>query len=48
MCLCTEFFFLADRGEKTIAYIEAYLKAVGLYRNYDQVEQDPIFSQVND
>ncbi|CAG7710414.1 unnamed protein product [Allacma fusca] len=35
-----------NRGEKTTAYIEAYLKAVGLFRNYQNQNEDPVFSEV--
>ena len=35
-----------DRGEKTIGYIEAYLRAVGMYRNFQDPNEDPVFSQV--
>lgn len=36
-----------DRGEKTIAYIEAYLKAAGMFRDFQDSAQDPIFSEVS-
>lgn len=29
-----------------IAYVEAYLKAVGMFRNYNDEKEDPIFSEV--
>ena len=31
-----------------IAYVEAYLKAVGMFRNYNDEKEDPIFSEVRD
>jgi aconitate hydratase len=35
-----------NRGEKTISYIEQYLKAAGLYRNFANVSEDPTFSKI--
>ncbi|XP_021957823.1 cytoplasmic aconitate hydratase [Folsomia candida] len=35
-----------NRGEKTIANVETYLKAVGMFRNYNNTAEDPVFSQV--
>lgn len=37
---------LTGRSEEKIAYIEAYLKAQGLYRNYEDSSSDPIFNDV--
>ena len=34
------------REEKKLAYIEAYLKANKLFRDYNNPEQDPVFSEV--
>jgi len=34
------------RDSSKIEYIEAYLKAVGLFRNYDDPSQDPVYSEV--
>lgn len=34
------------RNSKTIRYIEEYLKAVKLYRDYNDNESDPSFSQI--
>jgi len=37
---------LTGRPEKKIAYIEAYLKAQRLFRDYRNASQDPVFSDV--
>eukprot|EP01115_Flamella_aegyptia_P008160 TRINITY_DN33872_c0_g1_i1.p1 TRINITY_DN33872_c0_g1~~TRINITY_DN33872_c0_g1_i1.p1 ORF type:complete len:892 (-),score=500.45 TRINITY_DN33872_c0_g1_i1:53-2728(-) len=37
---------LTGRDEAKIAYIEAYLKAQGLFRNYKDASQDPVFTDV--
>lgn len=37
---------LTGRSEEKIAYIEAYLKAQGLFRNYEDSSADPVFSDV--
>jgi aconitate hydratase len=37
---------LSGRSEEQIAYIEAYLKAQGLFRNYTDPSQDPVFTDV--
>ncbi|XP_065884504.1 cytoplasmic aconitate hydratase-like isoform X2 [Dysidea avara] len=34
------------RDSSKIEYIEAYLKAVGLFRNYDDPSQDPVYSEI--
>ncbi|OXA50033.1 Cytoplasmic aconitate hydratase [Folsomia candida] len=36
-----------NRGEKTIANVETYLKAVGMFRNYNNTAEDPVFSQAS-
>ena len=35
-----------NRDPKRLKYIEAYLKASRMYRNYSDPNQDPVFSQV--
>ena len=35
------------RNPEDAARVEAYLKASGLYRDYTDVSQDPVFSQVS-
>ncbi|KAK7069488.1 Aconitate hydratase mitochondrial, partial [Halocaridina rubra] len=35
-----------NREEKKIAQIEAYLKAVKMYRNFADASQDPVFSEI--
>ena len=35
------------RDEKKIAEIEAYLKAVNMFRNFSDASQDPIYSEVS-
>jgi len=37
---------LTGRSEEQIAYIEAYLKAQGLFRDYSNASQDPVFTDV--
>uniref|UniRef100_T1J0N8 Cytoplasmic aconitate hydratase n=1 Tax=Strigamia maritima TaxID=126957 RepID=T1J0N8_STRMM len=34
------------RDEDKLAYIEAYLKSVKLYRNYNNVGEDPVYSEI--
>lgn len=36
----------AGRDAEKLAYITEYLKAVGMYRDYNSVSQDPDFTQV--
>ena len=36
------------RDSHQIAYVEAYLKAVDMFRNYNDEKEDPIFSEVRD
>jgi aconitate hydratase len=38
------FLRMTGRDEKVVKLIEAYLKANGLYRNYDGSQPDPVFS----
>ena len=35
------------RDSHQIAYVEAYLKAVGMFRNYNDEKEDPIFSEAS-
>ena len=35
-----------NRDPERLKYIEAYLKASRMYRNYSDPKQDPVFSQV--
>jgi len=35
-----------NRPEAKVAYVEAYLKAVGMFRNFNDASQDPAFSEV--
>jgi len=35
-----------NRANEKIAYIEAYLKAVGMFRDFNDSNQDPVFSSV--
>ena len=37
---------LTGRSDEQIAYIEAYLKAQGLFRDYTNASQDPVFTDV--
>ncbi len=37
---------LTGRDEHRIAYIESYLKAQGLFRNYNDSSADPVFTDV--
>ena len=39
--------FFSGRSEEKIKYIEAYLKANKMFRDYNQAEQDPLFSEVS-
>ena len=47
----TDFFFrwilLQGREEKKISMIEAYMKANRMYRDFNNTEQDPVFSEVS-
>ena len=36
----------ADRSPEKIAYVEAYLKAVGMFRNFNDSKEDPVFSEI--
>uniref|UniRef100_A0A8C4EAI5 Cytoplasmic aconitate hydratase n=1 Tax=Dicentrarchus labrax TaxID=13489 RepID=A0A8C4EAI5_DICLA len=38
--------YLEQTGEKKLAYVTKYLKAVGMFRDYNDVSQDPDFTQV--
>lgn len=44
--MCT-LYFISDRDEKKIAEIEAYLKAVNMFRNFMDTSQDPVYSEVS-
>ena len=35
-----------SRDSHQVAYVEAYLKAVGMFRDYTDTEQDPVFTKV--
>ena len=37
--------FFSGRNTEHIAYVEAYLKAAGMFRDYSSSSQDPIFSE---
>ena len=37
--------FFSGRNPEHIAYVEAYLKAAGMFRDYSLSSQDPIFSE---
>ena len=39
-------FLFAGRDPQKLAYITEYLKAVGMFRDYNNVSQDPDFTQV--
>lgn len=39
-------FVFSGRDETAIAYTEAYLRAVKLFRDYSNQSQDPVFSEV--
>ncbi|XP_042904296.1 cytoplasmic aconitate hydratase isoform X2 [Parasteatoda tepidariorum] len=41
-----EYLRQTGREEKHLKYVKAYLEAVHMFRNYNDVNQDPIFSQV--
>lgn len=38
--------FDVDRSSEKIAYVDAYLKAAGMFRNFDNSNEDPVFSAV--
>ena len=38
--------FALNRDEKVINYVENYMKAVGMLRDFSNSEQDPVFSSV--
>lgn len=38
-------FSIAGREEEKLSYITKYLQAVNMFRDYDDVSQDPDFSQ---
>lgn len=40
-------YFILDRDERRIAEIEAYLKAVNMFRNFMDTSQDPVYSEVS-
>ena len=40
------YLYCIGRSENNVAYIEAYLKAQGLYRDYADAKSDPVFSDV--
>ena len=35
------------RNPESVACVEAYLKAIGMFRDYNDASQDPVFSQVS-
>lgn len=41
-----EYLKLTGRSEEKVAYIEAFLKAQGLFRNYNDETTDPVFTDV--
>jgi aconitate hydratase len=41
-----EYLRLSGRDEKKIAFIEAYLKSQGLFRDYTNQSQDPQFTDI--
>lgn len=43
--LTKQWYFL-DRGEKIVGNVQAYLKAVGMFRNYNDAAEGPVFSEV--
>ena len=40
------FLYIIGRGEEHIKFIEDYLKANNLFRDYTNPEQDPVFTEV--
>ena len=40
-----ELYFLA-RDDDKVTIVKEYLKAVGMFRNYSEPSEDPVFSQV--
>ena len=38
--------FPTDRPEAKVVYVEAYLKAAGMFRNFNDTTQDPAFSEI--
>lgn len=43
---CIYSYFITARDSTKIEYIEAYLKANGMYRDYDHPDQDPAYTEV--
>ena len=39
--------FITARNSTKIEYIEAYLKANRMYRNYDDPTEDPVYSEMS-
>ena len=35
------------RDSHQVAYIKSYLQAVGMFRNYDNSDEDPVYSEVS-
>jgi len=42
-----EYLRQTNRASDKIAYVDAYLKAAGMFRNFDNSDQDPVFSAVH-
>lgn len=38
-------FSFPDRSAEQIAYVEAYMKAAGMFRDFNNADQDPVFTQ---
>lgn len=38
--------FFIGRDEKHLKYVKSYLEAVHMYRDYNNPDQDPVFSEV--
>lgn len=39
-------FFPLDRSAEQIGYVESYMKAASLFRDFNNIAQDPVFSQI--
>lgn len=44
--LICQLYFGKDRSSEKIAYVDAYLKAVGMFRNFNDSNEDPVFSAI--
>ena len=42
------FFSLTGRSEERIKFVEKFLREIRLFRNYNNPEEDPVFSQVGE